>query len=330
MAVGVGMSENGIMHNFVDPAITNAGGFSIELNVQAINTDPSDSTNRYVGFGVGLTQAQAVTGGDVSDSLAPGAVAFRGEVGGNTGATAFFVELDLNGNIKVWSHGALLDSVPVGQNTGVLTASFACTGFTTTNPVTVTVFFNGQLVDINTVDTNSVTRTFYWNQNNANYIGLSARASNFAQMDNLAIRTLPLVNDLVEQYAMSYGLTGTNTAPSADPDGDGVSNFAEWAFGGDPVAPDAYIASFRGIQVLPGNDFRFEYQRYRNYAAVGLQYRYFISQDLVNWTETTPNVLATEVNEDKTDYELVTLELPPAVTAGKTNLFLRIMADGSN
>ncbi len=330
MAYGPGMAENGIMHNFVGPDILAAGGFSIELNIQAINTDPSDSTNRYVGFGVGLTQAQASTGGDVSDPLSPGAVAFRGEVGGNKGATAFFVELDLNGNIKVWSNGVLLDTVSVGQNTGILTASFACAGFTTNDAVTVTVFFNGHLVDINTADTNSVSRTFYWNQNNSNYICLSARASNYAQMDNLAIRRLPLVNGLVTDYAMSYGLTGTNTAPNADPDGDGVNNFGEWAFGGSPIAPDSYIAGFQNIQVLPGNDFRFEFQRYRNYAAVGLNYRYFTSEDLANWTETTPTFLGANVNEDKTDYEVVTLELPAAATAGKNKLFLRIFADVSN
>ena len=327
MAVGPGMAENGIMQNFVGQDIIDAGGFSVELNVQDINTDPSDPTNRYVGFGVGLTQAQAATGGDVSDPLPPGAVAFRGEVGGNPGASAFFVELDLNGNIKVWSNGVLLDSVPVGQNTGLLTASFACTGFTTNDTVTVSVFFNGQLVDINSPDTNSVSRNFHWNQNNSNYIGLSARASNYAQMDNLAIRKLPLAYDLATDYAMSYGLTGTNAAPNADPDGDGVSNFGEWAFGGNPTMPDSYIASFQDIRVLPGNDFRFEFQRYKDFAAVGLNYHFLTSTDLVNWTEVAPNLLSTSFNEDKTEYEVVTYEMPASVTAGQNQLFLRILAD---
>jgi len=330
MANGPGMSESGLMHNFIGQDILDAGGFSIELVVQTIDTDPSDSTNRYVGFGVGLTQAQAATGGDVSDPLPPGAVAFRGEVGGNQGATAFFVELDLNGNIKVWTNGGLLNVVSAGQNTGLLAASFSCTGFTTNDPVVANVFFNGQLVNINPFNTNASGLTFYWNTNNNNYIGLSARATDYAQIDNLAIRKLPMACSLITDYAMSYGLTGTNTAANADPDGDGVNNFAEWAFGGNPSASDAYIASFRGIQVLPGNDFRFEFQRYKDYAAVGLQYHYLISEDLANWTEVTPSLLASSINEDKTDYEVVTLELPAAATAGKAQVFLRIMAEISN
>jgi arylsulfatase len=327
-----GMIENGIMYNFTGQDILNAGGFSVELEVLAINSTSQDSSNRYVGFGVGLTQSQAASGGDIYNALSSGQVTFRGPVGGggNIGVSAFFVDLDMNGNIHVWTNGVLLNTIPTGANSGILTASFACAGFATNNPVVVNVFFNGQLVNINPSGTNTSGLTFYWNTNNNNYIGLSARASNFAQMDNLAIRKLPLADGLVTDYAMSYGLSGSTAAPNADPDGDGVSNFGEWAFGGSPVAPDAYIAGFQGIQVLPGNDFRFEFQRYINYAAVGLQYHFLTSSDLVNWTEITPNVLAADVNEDKPDYEVVTLELPAAATAGKDRLFLRIMASVSN
>jgi autotransporter-associated beta strand protein len=321
-----GMVESGLIHNFVDQSILDAGGFSVELNILAINSDSSDSSNRYVGFGVGLTQAQAASGGDIYSMLSPGQVTFRGAIGGNTGVSPFFVDLNLNGNIEVWTNGVLVNTISVGGGAGILTASFACTGFTTNDPVTANVFYNGELVNINPGGTNNPGLTFYWGTNNANYVGLSARASNYNQMDNLAIRKLPLANGLIADYAMSYGLTGTNTAAGADPDGDGVSNFAEWAFGGNPDAPDAYIAGFKGIQVLPGNDFIFEYQRYRYYAAVGLQYRYLVSSDLVNWTETTPTILATSINEDKTDYEVVTLELPSAATAGQGKLFLRILA----
>jgi autotransporter-associated beta strand protein len=325
-----GMVESGLINNFTGQDILTAGGFSVELNVVAINSTTSDSTNRYVGFGVGLTQAQAASGGDIYNALSPGQVVFRGAIGGNTGVSPFFVDLNLNGDIEVWTNGVLVNTVSVGGTAGILTASFACTGFTTNDPIVVNVFFNGQLVNINPSGTNSTGITFYWQSNNNNYIGLSARASNYAQMDNLAIRKLPLVNGLVTDYAMSYGLTGTNTAPNADPDGDGVSNLGEWAFGGDPAVPDSYIAGFQGIQVLPGNDFRFEFQRYINYAAVGLQYHFLVSTDLLNWTEITPTILSASVNEDKTDYEVVTMELPTSVTASQGKLFLRIYAATSN
>lgn len=330
MANGPGMSEDGIMYNFDGQDILNAGGFSVELNVQAIETDPSDAANRYVGYGVGLTQAQAASGGDIDDSLAPGQVTFRGAVGANTGVSPFFVDLNLNGDIEVWTNGVLVNSVSVGATTGILTTSFACTGFTTNDPVIANVFFDGQLVNINPNGTNPAGLTFNWINNDNNYIGLSARASDYAQMDNLAIRKLPLAAGLVTDYAMSFGLTGTNSAPTADPDGDGVNNFAEWAFGGNPTVPDAYLAGFKSIQVLPGNDFRFVFQRYINYAAVGLQYQFLVSTNLINWTPVTPNILSSDPNEDNTYYDVITMELPAAVTTGQSNLFLRIEANTTN
>lgn len=326
-----GMIESGLMNNFTGQDILNAGGFSVELNILAINSAANnDSTNRYVGFGVGLTQAQAESGGDIYNALSPGQVTFRGAIGGNTGVSPFFVDLNLNGDIEVWTNGVLVNTISVGVNSGLLTASFACTDFTTNNPVVANVFFNGQLVNINPSGTNSTGITFYWQTNNNNYIGLSARASNFAQMDNLAIRELPLVNGLVTDYAMSFGLTGTNASPGADPDGDGVSNLGEWAFGGNPAVPDSYIAGFQSVQVLPGNNFQFIFQRYINYAAAGLQYHFLVSTDLVNWSEVAPTVVSASQNEDNMDYEMVTMALPSNVTVNQGKLFVRIVVEASN
>ncbi len=330
MAVGFGMSENGIMHNFVGQDIVDAGGFSVEITVQNIDTANSDAVNRYAGFGVGFAQAEAATGADVGNALPPGTVAFRGEQGGNLGVSDFFVELDLNGNVKVWSKGTLLDTVSVGQNVGTLTASFALGGFTTNDTVTVSVFFNGQQVDINTGNTNSLTRTFKWDRNDSNYIGLSARASNLVQMDNLAIRKLPLANGFVVDYAMRHGLSGLDTAPNADPDGDGVSNFGEWAFGGDPTALDSYIAKLSGALVTTNRDFQFEFQRLSNAASLGLRYRCYISDDLAAWTETTPVLVSVEANEDNPGYEVVVQKLPAAVLANPRTLYLRVLAEPGN
>jgi arylsulfatase A-like enzyme len=326
-----GMIESGLINNFTGQDILNADGFSVELNILTINSAAgNDTTNRYVGFGVGLTQAQAKSGGDINNPLSPGQVTFRGAIGGNTGVSPFFVDLNLNGSIEVWTNGVLVNTVSVGQTSGILTASFACTAFTTNVPVVANVFLNGQLVNINPSGTNPTSITFYWHTNNNNYIGLSARASNYAQMDNLAIRKLPLVNSLVTDYAMSFGLTGANASPGADPDGDGVSNLGEWAFGGNPTVPDSYIAGFQNVQVLPGNNFQFIFQRYINYAAVGLQYHFLVSTDLANWSEVVPTVISASVNEDNTDYEVVTMALPSNVTTNQGKLFVRIFVEASN
>jgi hypothetical protein len=327
-----GMVESGLMNNFTGSDILAAGGFSVELNILAINSANSDASNRYAGFGVGLTQAQAASGGDIYSALSAGQVTFRGPVGGggNKGVSPLFVDLDMNGNIHVWTNGVLVNTVPVGAANGVLTASFACTGFATTNPVVANVFFNGQLININPSETNATGITFYWQANTNNYVGISARASNYNQMDNLAIRKLPLANGLVTDYANGFGLLGTNAAPNADADGDGVSNFGEWAFGGNPNVPDSFIAGFSGFQVLAGNNFQFEFQRYRYYASAGLEFHFQYSQDLKNWTEFAPNVISASVNEDNTDYEMVTMGLPAGLTNGQKALFLRILAQAGN
>lgn len=330
MAVGVGMSESGIEHNFIDPEIISAGGFSIEMTVQEISSDLSDIANRYAGFGVGLSEAEAATGADVGESLPAGKVSFRGKQGGNTGVTDFFVELDLNGNVKVWSHGVLLETVPVGQTQGTLTASFALSGFGAGDQVTVDVFFNGERLDINSANANSTSRTFQWNQADENYIGLSARASDYVRIDNFAIRRLPLANTLAADYALRRGLSGADSALDADPDGDGVSNFGEWAFGGDPAVSDPAIAALKGTLVTPMHDFQFEYQRLTDHAGVGLRYRYFVSDDLKSWTETTPDFVSVSDNEDRPGYEIVTLQLPANSLNGQDKLFLRVLAEPAN
>jgi len=323
-----GMIECGLMHNFVGSDIVSAGGFSVELTVQEINSDGTDNANRYAGFGVGLSQAEAAAGGDVTATTG---TLFRGKQGNaNLGVSDFFAELDYNGSIKVWTNGVLLDTISAGASYGTLTASYATAGFTTNDTVTVSVFFNGLQVDINTADTNSLTRTFKWDRNNSNYIGLSARASNYVQMDNLAIRKLPLSRGLPINYAMQYGLSDTNTAPDADPDGDGVSNFAEWAFGGDPAAADPFIASLKGALITPTWDFQFTYQRLINAANYDLRYRHFVSEDLSTWTEATPVQVSSSTSEDKAGYEIVTLQLPSSAIVGKNQLFLRVLAEPVN
>src|SRR5690606_35681567 len=46
-------------------------------------------------------------------------------------------------------------------------------------------------------------------------------------------------SDEVQQYAASFGLTGTDIEPFEDPDGDGILNFEEMAFNMNPAVADA-------------------------------------------------------------------------------------------
>ena len=62
MAAGVGMSENGLNHNFIGQDILAAGGFAVSLEILS---------NRFAGFGGGLNAAQAAGGNDIAAAAPP-------------------------------------------------------------------------------------------------------------------------------------------------------------------------------------------------------------------------------------------------------------------
>jgi arylsulfatase A-like enzyme len=320
IAYGLGMAENGLMHNFIGQDIIDAGGFSVSMRIRAIETATGDPSNRYVGFGVGLTQAEAAAGSDISK-----ANSFRGSEANPIGKADFFVELDINGNVKVWKKGQLQDTVPVGTTNGTLTATFALTGFTTTSTVTVNVFFNGRQLDINSGSTSSLSRTFTWDNNNANYIGLSARATSYAEIDNLAIRKLPLAPALASEYALSAGLTVPDSDLAADPDGDGSNNFEEWLKGGNPAAKDS-SRQLLAVSPAAGGEFRFNYYRLTQAGPAGVSYAFRYSTNLTSWTAFTPEELSSQA--DGPGYERVTCRVPVGLTTGQRGLFVLLEARG--
>lgn len=320
IALGIGMAETGIMHNFIGQDIVDAGGFSVEMTITAVNSTPSEPADRYCGFGVGLTQAEAAGGGDISS-----ATSFRGRASNPVGSADFFVELDINGNLKAWSKGQLVETVPVGVSEGTITAKFALDGFTTTSNVEVTVFLNGKPVDLNAANPGSITRTFTWDHDNQNHIGLSARASGYAGIDNLAIRKLPLAGGLSLRHALDAGLENADTDPAADPDGDGRPNFLEWAIGSDPSVPDANVAPVTLLSIEPGNSrFRFESRQLETRAAAGLEYVVMVSDDLENWAAVDAVGISTQSAPDAPGYEIVEMELPAGEVTGKDRLFALI------
>ncbi len=320
VAYGLGMAETGLMHNFIGQDIINAGGFSVSMRIRAIETTTGDSANRYMGFGVGLTQTEAAAGGDIS-----GTKSFRGSAANPVGKADCFVELDIDGNVKVWSKGQLLDSVHVGTTNGTLTASFALNGFTTASTVTVNVFFNGRLLDINSGNANSTSRSFTWDNNNANYLGLSARATGYAEIDNLAIRKLPLAPALASEYALGAALTVPDSGLEADPDGDGDNNFVEWLKGGNPAGSD-HSRQLLAVSPSATGEFRFSYYRLVAAGSVGINYVFQYSTNLANWVSFTPEQLS--VTADEPGYERVECRIPAAIAAGKPNLFVLLEAHG--
>lgn len=319
-----GMSENGLMINFVDPAITNAGGFSVEMTITELKSVSTEATDRYAGFGVGLTRAEAAAGADISNSDS-----FRGRASLTNGRADFFVELDMTGSVKVWSKGRLLESVPVGKTNGTLLAGFALeSGFHAGDSVEVSVFFDGELLDINSADAASTTQTFSWENTDANYVGLSVRATGFGELDNLIVRPFPLRHALSAQYALESGLFGSDTARDVDFDGDGLDTFGEWLWGTNPAVADASLAAVELFHDGVNQEFLLGHRRLRHEDLLGVKYPIRYVDDpfvpMREWPETLATARRTVPIPDRPQHEWVERSLPRSLTDFALSLFIRL------
>ena len=112
----------------------------------------------------------------------------------------------------------------------------------------------------------------------------------------------------------------TDTDPSHDPDGDGLKNFQEFAFGLDPTTG----SSINPItSPLNKSTHKFSYTRY---AASGLTYTVWTSANLEGWTKVLPTDMTENVgppNSAGVATVEVTLTNPP----GGDKLFVRVRAE---
>jgi hypothetical protein len=331
MAVSsAGMSENGLMMNFVGPDITNAGGFSVELTVTEINSPTTQPQDRYAGFGVGLTRAEAAAGADIAN---PGS--FRGRADLTNGLADCFVELDITGSVKLWCKGSLLETVPVGQTNGTLLASFKLgAGFAAGDAVEVNVFFNGELLDMNSADPAATSRTFTWEHDQANYLCLSARAISYCDMDNLVVRLLPLQSALSAQHAQANGVYGSDTDSEADVDGDGLDTSTEWLWGTNPALPDASLAAVQLSYDANAASFVLGHRRLRHEALLGVSYTARYSPDLAapraSWSQVATTTRGTAPLPDHPQHEWVERVLPRTLTDPSPRLFLDLKANSTS
>lgn len=108
----------------------------------------------------------------------------------------------------------------------------------------------------------------------------------------------PVVPTLYQQWAVENGLIGDDALPGQDPEGDGLTNLQEFAFGTNPNAATgpitiddagnvtnskgshiAYLAGLTATSV----DFRAVFSRRKNFAAARLVYTVQFSADLIGW-----------------------------------------------
>lgn len=311
MAVGSGMAENGLIHNFVDGSIYSNGGFSVEMDILEISGTTNSILDRYAGFGVGLTEAEAAAGGDISSGQS-----FRGRTSNPVGKADFFTELDMAGNVKVWLKGQLLETLDVGSVAGRLMAAFSLDGFETNSTVEAAVYFDGIQLDINTSDSSRLTRSFSWEHNGQNHIGLSARATGRAVLDNFAVRSFPLGRTLAQQSIRSLGLDGNDAALTADPDGDGYSSYQEWLVGGNPVVADEDLRDMTLLSVpIQENPIRIQVRRINEEAAGGEMIdSVLVSTNLYSWEAVDTTEISRMADPVQEDYEFLEFELSEDVS----------------
>lgn len=112
-----------------------------------------------------------------------------------------------------------------------------------------------------------------------------ARLHSNAWVANLTVQCDPMV-----EWLSSYGLSGVDALLTGDPDRDGVANFAEAGFGGNPI-----LADRRNQALVPrstttpggGEQLEFTFRRPLVWQALGFSYSFEISTDLANWSPAT-------------------------------------------
>ncbi len=220
-------------HNFNDAAISTAGGFSINVD---INAYASGGTTRYMSVAVGQSSADldAQTSASAAGSSGDLVVGYR-----NSNNT-----LEIRGN----GVNTIVSGLPAPPTT--MRIDYSLPDFTTGSTVDYKVFFNGSA-------TAFTSGTFTWSGTNENYISLS---SNLIQtftpgvrnslFDNLQVHSLAAVGGFASWITGTFAngpVPGNKRGPNDDADNDGISNLIEYAIAGhDPTVANSTIGSFNG------------------------------------------------------------------------------------
>jgi uncharacterized repeat protein (TIGR03803 family) len=144
-------------------------------------------------------------------------------------------------------------------------------------------------------------------------------------------------------WAAANGLPSDGSGLGNDPDGDGHTNFKEFAFGTDPgsgssgSAQISYTGSFAAASLTaPGQpaarfeassngvDYRAVFVRRSDHAALGLHYTVRFSADMIFWEDSTSSATVLDTNDG---IELVSVNYPLFVR-GKRARFFYVVVSG--
>ncbi|RYD34748.1 MAG: hypothetical protein EOP86_10220 [Verrucomicrobiaceae bacterium] len=121
----------------------------------------------------------------------------------------------------------------------------------------------------------------------------------------------------------------TKSAPEVDLDGDGMSNFSEYAFGGQPYTQDAERMTPRsGVATVDGASY--PTITFRRRAAVGSDLRYVVevSSDLQTWSQGTAEQPVAELTNGPLESDGTRTVTARSLNAGgNSSRFLRVKAE---
>lgn len=137
----------------------------------------------------------------------------------------------------------------------------------------------------------SSSKSFFDGALSAGLNSASQFAANIADLKVHSLRVAPAASPFAK-WIFGYGLSGADAEKTADPDGDGIVNLAEYALGGDPSGQS-------GFGVRPHLDSNMNYVYRRRTDDDGLRYRIETSTDLVSNVWSTDGIR--EIAAEKID-----------------------------
>jgi hypothetical protein len=117
------------------------------------------------------------------------------------------------------------------------------------------------------------------------------------------------------------------SGPAADPDHDGLSNFAEFSLGLPPQAADTSVLKPTTFLVELGRDRYLSFSYGRNHAAVGTTWTVETSADAKTWTADSAEIVPVSVQACDSATDLVIVRSARPVTE-ETKRFFRLKISG--